>query len=222
MPGIRVEKLTASIVISRFMRRATSVKRSIWKPSTPPPSLGMACGAKVPSTPVLSGGSLSWASAGPAQRRAARATRAERRRIIMSLPKRSWSSCVPGPVHVGVDGAALVTARMKRGISRADPVRARGPSQTGALRRRAAIGPRAHLLRGRADALAGVNPLAVEPHVLHAPEAVQRVMRHQVLHVGPVGEVVDTPGHRRAGSRLDELLLDRVHERDPLPEIQFL
>src|SRR5882762_2395009 len=64
MPGIRVEKLTASIVISRFMRRATSVKRSIWNPSTPPPSLGIACGAKVPSTPVLSGGSLSWA--GPA------------------------------------------------------------------------------------------------------------------------------------------------------------
>src|SRR5438552_4143153 len=61
MPGIRVEKLTASIVISRFMRRATSVKRSIWKPSTPPPSLGMACGAKVPSTPVRSGGSFSWA-----------------------------------------------------------------------------------------------------------------------------------------------------------------
>src|SRR4026209_2497876 len=55
MPGIRVEKLTASMVISRFIRRATSVKRSIWNPSTPPPSLGMAWGAKAPSTPVRSG-----------------------------------------------------------------------------------------------------------------------------------------------------------------------
>jgi hypothetical protein len=58
MPGISVEKLVLSMVISRFMRFATSVKRSIWKPSMPPPSLGMACGAKVPSTPVRSGGFL--------------------------------------------------------------------------------------------------------------------------------------------------------------------
>jgi len=79
MPGIKVEKLTASMMISRFMRRATSVNRSIWNPSIPPPSLGMACGAKVPSTPVLSGGSFSWANAGPAQRSAA-ATMAARRR----------------------------------------------------------------------------------------------------------------------------------------------
>ena len=59
MPGIRVEKLTASIVMSRFMRLAASVKTSIWKPSTPPPSFGIACGAKVPSTPVRNGGFLS-------------------------------------------------------------------------------------------------------------------------------------------------------------------
>src|SRR5215831_16326118 len=85
MPGIRIEKLTASIVISRFIRRATSVNRSIWKPSMPPPSLGMACGAKVPSTPVRRGGSFSWASAGAAQKSAAAATKARRRRIILSL-----------------------------------------------------------------------------------------------------------------------------------------
>ena len=59
MPGMSVEKLTESMVMSRFMRLATSVKTSIWKPSVPPPSLGMACGAKVPSTPVRSGGCLS-------------------------------------------------------------------------------------------------------------------------------------------------------------------
>src|SRR4051812_12330635 len=63
MPGIRVEKLVLSIVISRFMRFATSVKRSIWNPSRPPPSFGMACGANVPSTPVRSGGCFVWASA---------------------------------------------------------------------------------------------------------------------------------------------------------------
>src|SRR5262245_32973952 len=51
----------------------------------PPPSLGMACGAKVPSTPVRSGGSFSWASAGPAQRSAAAARVARRRRIMRSL-----------------------------------------------------------------------------------------------------------------------------------------
>jgi hypothetical protein len=59
MPGMSVEKLTESMVMSRFMRLAASVKTSIWKPSIPPPSLGMACGAKVPSTPVRSGGCLS-------------------------------------------------------------------------------------------------------------------------------------------------------------------
>src|SRR6185503_41624 len=90
MPGIRVEKLTASMVISRCMRRATSVKRSTWKPSMPPPSLGMACGAKVPSTPVRSGGSLSWANAGAVQKSAAAAMAARRRWIMMSLPEKSW------------------------------------------------------------------------------------------------------------------------------------
>src|SRR5262245_45950888 len=73
------------MVISRFMRRATSVKRSIWKPSMPPPSLGIACGAKVPSTPVRSGGSFSWARAGAAQRSAVAAMAARRRRIMVSL-----------------------------------------------------------------------------------------------------------------------------------------
>src|SRR6185436_3976416 len=84
MPGIRVEKLTESNVISRPMRRATSVKRSIWKPSVPPPSFGMACGAKVPSTPVRSGGCLVCASAEPASSR----TAAERRRNMAELPGR--------------------------------------------------------------------------------------------------------------------------------------
>src|SRR5262245_35178431 len=84
MPGIKVEKLTESIVISRFIRRATSVKTSIWKPSVPPPSLGMACGAKVPSTPVRNGGCLSCASAGLATMSAATAIAA--RRFDMETP----------------------------------------------------------------------------------------------------------------------------------------
>src|SRR5258706_8459893 len=66
------------MVISRFIRFATSVKRSIWKPSMPPPSLGMACGAKVPSTPVRGGGRPDWASAVPASRSAAAAMDARR------------------------------------------------------------------------------------------------------------------------------------------------
>src|SRR5204863_44332 len=108
MPGISVEKLTASIVISRFMRRATSVKRSIWKPSTPPPSLGMACGAKVPSTPVRSGGSFSWASAGAAPSMAGELTTDEEsRRMVWDTVNRFkgldfvWN-------HVGHPGRAAV------------------------------------------------------------------------------------------------------------------
>src|SRR5260370_5931429 len=87
MPGIRVEKEAASMVISRFMRRAPSVKRSIWKPSMPPPSFGKACGAKVPSTPVLSGGCLSCESAGDAQSRMA-VPIAAKWRMNMSAPLR--------------------------------------------------------------------------------------------------------------------------------------
>src|SRR6185369_13524253 len=67
------------------MRRATSVKRSIWKPSRPPPSFGMACGAKVPSTPVRSGGCWVWANAAPANAAASRIN-ARRRCSIGFLP----------------------------------------------------------------------------------------------------------------------------------------
>src|ERR1700736_5921656 len=48
----------------RWRRLAISLARSTLKPSMPPESFGIACGAKVASTPVLSGGS--WASAAPA------------------------------------------------------------------------------------------------------------------------------------------------------------
>src|SRR5258708_10451830 len=99
MPGIRVEKLTGSMVISRFMRRATSVKRSIWNPSTPPPSLGMACGAKVPSTPVRSGGSFSWASTGPVQRSVAIAV-AGNETVLHDAPPREHVVWIrPGPAR---------------------------------------------------------------------------------------------------------------------------
>src|SRR5215475_13005223 len=104
MPGIRVEKLTASIVISRFIRRATSVKRSIWKPSTPPPSLGMAWGAKVPSTPVRRGGSFSWASAGAAQRSAAAAIAAKWRDVMANLLARPYGRKRTRPLSTGFGG----------------------------------------------------------------------------------------------------------------------
>src|SRR5262245_29042931 len=74
--------------MSRCMRLATSVKRSIWKPSVPPPSFGMACGANVPSTPVRSGGSLDWASAAPAKQSAA--SRARARRCSIGKSPSDW------------------------------------------------------------------------------------------------------------------------------------
>src|SRR5688572_16508966 len=52
---MRPENSAAKISTLRPMRRPASVMRSMLKPSTPPPSLGMACGANVPSTPTTSG-----------------------------------------------------------------------------------------------------------------------------------------------------------------------
>ena len=79
--------------------KSVSVNRSIWKPSTPPPSLGMACGAKVPSTPVRSGGSFSWARAEPGPRRSvAIASRTARRRVMSPSTEREFKDAGPtGP-----------------------------------------------------------------------------------------------------------------------------
>src|SRR6266478_4044630 len=108
MPGIRVEKLTASMVISRFMRRATSVKRSIWNPSTPPPSLGMACGAKV--APILSE-STEQVKPGPrgAGVRPPRSRREARDEVVVGI------YCGPVRATVGSVGPHLVDGHGGRG-----------------------------------------------------------------------------------------------------------
>jgi len=63
MPGISAENSVPSISIGRPSRRAISIPRSMLNPSSPPPSFGMACGAKVASTPVLIGGFACGAAA---------------------------------------------------------------------------------------------------------------------------------------------------------------
>src|SRR5690242_19648225 len=97
------------MTISRCMRRATSVKRSIWKPSMPPPSFGMACGAKVPSTPVRSGGSLDCASALPAKTNVA-TTATAKRLCSIGNPPRIWKRL--GAIVRQYDLALLMTERI--------------------------------------------------------------------------------------------------------------
>src|SRR5687768_13465799 len=55
IPGISAENSVPSMVMGRFMRLASSLARSMLKPSSPPPGFGMACGAKVASIPVRIG-----------------------------------------------------------------------------------------------------------------------------------------------------------------------
>src|SRR5712691_421210 len=64
--------------------------------------------------------------------------------------------------------------------------------------------------------------LSVQPDVLHAAPIIGRVVRDQVLHVGPLREVVEPPAHRRTGGVLLELLLDPPDQREPLLRIQLL
>src|SRR5437868_10631651 len=52
---MRAENSVPSIWIGRPMRFASSFARSMLKPSSPPPGLGIACGAKVASMPVRMG-----------------------------------------------------------------------------------------------------------------------------------------------------------------------
>jgi hypothetical protein len=64
MAGMSPENSPAKISTLRPMRRPASITRSTLNPSTPPPSLGIACGAKVPSMPTTIG--FCWANAVPA------------------------------------------------------------------------------------------------------------------------------------------------------------
>ena len=69
MPGMSAENSVPSIWIGRPRRLASSLARSMLKPSRPPPGFGMACGAKVASMPVRIG---CCASAVPAANRTPR------------------------------------------------------------------------------------------------------------------------------------------------------
>src|SRR5499427_10613522 len=64
--------------------------------------------------------------------------------------------------------------------------------------------------------------LAVEPYFLHAPEAVERVVRDEVLDARPLREVVDPPGHGGPRSRVHELALDLLHESQALLRVELL
>src|SRR5690349_1380955 len=54
--------------------------------------------------------------------------------------------------------------------------------------------------------------LLVQPHFLHAPVVVEVVVGDQVLHLRPVGVVVDAPVERGPGALGLQLLLDVDHD----------
>src|SRR5262245_13257347 len=58
--------------------------------------------------------------------------------------------------------------------------------------------------------------LLVEPHFLHPTVVVEVVVRDQVLHLRPVGEVVHAPDERRTRGFLLQLALDLPHLGQPL------
>src|SRR4249920_799316 len=100
MPGMSAENSVPSISIGRPRRRAISMPRSMLKPSTPPPSFGMACGAKVASTPVLIGW-LAWATAAPEARLSVTAATRLARRGFMAPSRGSRRYCAfkPAPAR---------------------------------------------------------------------------------------------------------------------------
>src|SRR5262245_24664311 len=78
--GRMPENCMAAISTGRLRRLPISLARSTLKPWMPPSSLGMACGAKVPSTAVFSG---CCASASPGRARTARVTIGTKRMRIL-------------------------------------------------------------------------------------------------------------------------------------------
>src|SRR5436190_10839031 len=84
--GRMPENCVAVISTGLFRRLPISLARSTLKPWMPPSRRGMACGANVPSTAVLSG---CWALASPGARVTATAAAAKTRPDSMDLPSRS-------------------------------------------------------------------------------------------------------------------------------------
>src|ERR1041385_949092 len=58
--------------------------------------------------------------------------------------------------------------------------------------------------------------LLVQPHFLHPPVVVEVVVRDQVLHLRPVGVIVDAPVQRGPRTLPLQLLLDLQHLGQPL------
>src|SRR5712691_8131105 len=67
-----------------------------------------------------------------------------------------------------------------------------------------------------------VFSLLVPPHVGHAAEVVDVVVRHHVLHVRPHREVVELPVEDRPRRVLLDLLLQGGEHLEPLLRIQLL
>src|SRR5262249_30283947 len=113
---------------------------------------------------------------------------------------------------------ALARGRRSRGLvgrvprSSRDAVYALGPARHSGVRmptRRTGYGD-------------GRRPSLLEPHLLHAPPAVDRLVRHEVLHLRPGGVVVEAPGERGADGGLLELSLDRLDEGQAPGRVQLL
>src|SRR6266850_8354682 len=68
----------------------------------------------------------------------------------------------------------------------------------------------------------GSGGLLVPPHVGHAAEVVDVVVRHHPLHVRPHREVVEAPIEQRPRRVRLHLLLERGHERQALLRVQLL
>src|SRR6266850_8367520 len=68
----------------------------------------------------------------------------------------------------------------------------------------------------------GSGGLLVPPHVGHAAEVVDVVVRHHPLHVRPEREVVELPVEDRARRLLLDLPLERGQHLQPLLRIELL
>src|SRR5262245_42378445 len=204
IPGISAENSVPSISIGRPIRFASSFARSMLKPSSPPPSLGIACGANVASMPVLIG---ACAVAVPAAIRhpAAKAannvkapfmctSRVGRKRLIAGTPARGERGRSDPAVHpiVGLAHHRVLPAPVPALCVRLDPGK---HLRTGAvLLRQTALAEGAYFPEERRDVNA--PELAVLEQHLAADHDRPHVLPDRTLHerFGDVGPGVE-PGH---------------------------
>src|SRR5215471_20379338 len=94
--GRMPENCVAAISTGRLRRLLISLARSTLKPSIPPESFGMAWGAKVPSTAVLSG---CWAGAGQASSSTTEAIATPADRLRKRMTSLQMTLCGVGRCH---------------------------------------------------------------------------------------------------------------------------